>query len=199
MTVADVDLINGGALVEGAVPDSAMRVGVAVWLLSESMFFAGLFAAYFTLQGAVATWPPQGVTLDTARAGAFTAVLLASSYTVHRAVRAAEQGRGRDEVVAWLAGTIVLGLVFLANQGLEFASLSFGLSSHAYGTIYVLMTGFHGLHVAGGIVVMAAIAAGLRAEGSRLPRARTVQALGYYWHFVDTVWVVLFLVIFVLR
>lgn len=197
--MADVDSILGTAPSDDAVPDSAMRVGIAVWLLSESMFFAGLFAAYFTLQGAATTWPPPGVTLDTARAGAFTAILLASSYTVHRAVRAAEAGQARDEVVAWLGGTVVLGVVFLVNQALEFASLPFGVSSHAYGTIYVLMTGFHGLHVAGGIVVMAAIAAGLRAEGSRLPLARTVQGLGYYWHFVDAVWLVLFLVIFVLR
>lgn len=197
--MATVRAITDTTQPRSPVPDGALRVGVAVWLLSEAMFFAGLFAAYFTLKAASDVWPADGVDLDTARAAAFTAVLVASSYTMHRAVKAAEAGRSRDEIAVWMAATVVLGAIFLVNQLLEYAGLDFGISSHAYGTIYYTTTGFHGLHVTGGLIAISAIAAGLHAQGSQLPRARTLQALGYFWHFVDAVWVVLFGVIFILR
>ena len=184
---------------EAAAPEAALRVGVAVWLLSETMFFGGLFAAYFTLRAADQPWPPAGVHLDTLRALVFTLLLVASSFTMHRAVQAAERARPTPEVLSWIVATLVLGTVFITNQALEYTSLDFTMASHAYGTIYYVMTGFHGLHVIGGLLAMAALGAGLHARDSALPPVRTVRTLGYYWHFVDVVWVVLFATIFLLR
>ena len=180
-----------------AVPANALGTGVAVWLLSETMFFAGLFAAYFTLRSANPTWPPADVTLDTARAGVFTVLLVASSYTMRRAERDVHAGTGSP--VAWLAATVVLGAVFLVNQALEYASLGFTMASHAYGTIYFVLTGFHGLHVLGGLLAIAALTAAVQRDSATLPAARTTRAVAVYWHFVDVIWIVVFLTIFVIR
>lgn len=176
---------------------SMVGVGTVVWLASELMFFAGLFAAYFTLRAGTRTWPPRDVHLETAAATAFTVVLVASSATCQAAVRAIERGDRRG-MRRWLAVTAVLGAIFLANQAREIATLDFGISSHPYGSMYSLMTGFHGLHVLGGIALMGVVAlrSGRRGAANDLP-ATTVTA--YYWHFVDAVWIGLFLTLFVVR
>jgi cytochrome c oxidase subunit 3 len=182
---------------DSGVPDRTLSVGVAVWLLSEAMFFAGLFAAYFTLKAAATAWPPDGVELETLRAGLFTSILVVSSFTMHRAVRAAEHD-GAHEIRVWLGITVVLGAVFLAGQLTEYRDLHFGVDTHAYGTSFYLLTGFHGLHVFGGLLAMVATGGALR-SGSRAPAVRTARALGAYWHFVDIVWVAMFVVLYLVR
>ncbi len=181
-----------------AVPGrpSILGVGVVVWLSSELMFFAGLFGAWFTLRSANEAWPPDDVHLAVARTAAATAVLLASSGTMHLAVVAAERG-DRQKLVRWLAATAVLGAIFIANQALEYAELEFSISSHAYGSIFYLMTGFHGLHVIGGICFMIATIA-LVAGKSEAPPGPPVTVCGYYWHFVDVVWVAMFATVYLI-
>ncbi len=174
-----------------------LGVGVVVWLSSELMFFAGLFAAYFTLRAAAATWPPGGVDLSTARTGVATLVLVASSGTMHLAVRRSEHG-DRVGAIRALLITAALGLVFLGNQAYEYANASFHVDSHAYGSIFYLMTGFHGLHVLGGIVFML-VTAGVIGGRSEAPAGPATTVCGYYWHFVDVVWVAMYLTIYVLR
>ena len=120
----------------------------------EVMFFGGLFAAYFTVKAANDEWPPAGVDLDTPRAGLFTLVLVASSFTLHRAERASHA-----EARNWTLLTLALGVVFLGNQALEWATNDFSVSTDAFGTLYYALTGFHGLHVAIGLVLLAARAA----------------------------------------
>jgi cytochrome c oxidase subunit 3 len=116
---------------------------------------------------------------------------------MHLGVRAAEHG-DRKGLVRWLAVTAVLGTVFLANQVLEYAELEFSISSHAYGSSFYLMTGFHGLHVAGGILFMVATI-GLVAGRSEAPPGPPVTVCGYYWHFVDVVWVAMFATIYLIQ
>jgi cytochrome c oxidase subunit 3 len=176
---------------------SILGVGVVVWLSSELMFFAGLFGAYFTLRAENDVWPPDDVHLATARTAAATAVLVASSFTMHLAVVAAERA-DRRKLVRWLGVTAALGAVFLANQVLEYAELEFSISSHAYGSAFYLMTGFHGLHVLGGICFMIGVI-GLVAGRSQAPPGPPVTVCGYYWHFVDVVWVVMFATIYLVR
>lgn len=188
---------------DAGVPDRTLSVGVAVWLLSEAMFFAGLFAAYFTLKAATTEWPPPDVELDTVRSAIFTSLLVLSSATMHRAVRAAEATDGdpgdrAHQIRMWLGVTVALGAVFLAGQLTEYQALHFGVDTHAYGTIFYLLTGFHGLHVFGGLLAMIAVGGALR-RGSRAPAARTARALGAYWHFVDAVWVAMFVVLYLVR
>jgi len=176
---------------------SPLHVGVIVWLASELMFFAGLFAAYFTLRSVNDVWPPHDVELETGRTALATAALVASSATMHRAVRFADQGIRRSALI-WLAITGLLGALFLSNQVTEYAQASFGMGDHAYGSIFYLMTGFHGLHVLGGLVFMVAVAVAISGR-SRAPAGSTVEVCGYYWHFVDAVWVAMFATIYLLR
>ena len=181
---------------------SPLGVGVVVWLASELMFFAGLFAAYFSLRSLNASdWPPEGVELDTARAALATAVLMASSVTMHLAVHAVRHREGPDDTrrsLLWLAVTVVLGAAFLVNLVSEYAGASFAIDDDAYGSIYYLMTGFHGLHVLGGLLFMGAVMWALRGR-TEVPVHSTVEVCSYYWHFVDVVWLAMFFTIFVLR
>jgi cytochrome c oxidase subunit 3 len=162
------------------------------------MFFAGLFAAYFTLRAATDPWPPSGVDLATGRTAIATAVLVLSSLTMHVAVKAAEEGN-RGRAIRWLAITAALGVLFLSNQLVEYVQADFRISSHAYGSAFYLMTGFHGLHVIGGLCFMLGVAGAIAGRTSRVPPASTVAVCGYYWHFVDVVWVVMFATIYLLK
>ena len=175
---------------------SALSVGVVVWLASELMFFAGLFAAWFSLRSANEVWPPDDVHLAVGRTAAATVVLLVSSVTMHFAVVAAEH-EDRAKAVRWLAVTGALGTAFLVNLGLEYAELEFTMSTHAYGAIFYLMTGFHGLHLFGGILFIVAVA-GLLSGRSEAPAGPSVEVCAYYWHFVDVVWVAMFATIYLL-
>jgi cytochrome c oxidase subunit 3 len=178
------------AVARRASHPTPLGVGVVVWLASELMFFAGLFAAWFTLRARNEVWPPEGVELEVGRTAVATAVLVASSGTIHLAVVAARR-LDRAGAVRWLAVSAALGAVFLANTVAEWSGDGFGIDSHAYGSIFYLLTGFHGLHVLGGIVLMGAVA-GAVAGRSRAPAAATVDVAAVYWHFVDVVWLALF-------
>jgi cytochrome c oxidase subunit 3 len=189
-----------GASPELAQPEgpSPLSVGVVVWLASELMFFAGLFAAYFTVRSGSPHWPPPGVELATGRTALATVVLVSSSFTMHAAVQAAKR-KDRRSAVRWLVLTILLGLVFIGNQAWEYAEAPFSISSHAYGSLFYLMTGFHGLHVIGGLVFMGVVSGVIAGPGSRAPAGETVEVCGYYWHFVDVVWVAMFSTLYLLK
>ena len=176
---------------------SPLGVGVIVWLASELMFFAGLFAAYFTLRSINDPWPPQDVELATGRTAVATVVLVASSGAMHLAVVAARRDDRRG-AAAWLGITGLMGALFLGNLVLEYGEANFEIDEHSYGSIFYLMTGFHGLHVLGGLFFMAAIAAAI-AGRSRAPTHETVEVCGYYWHFVDVVWVFMFATIYLVK
>ena len=181
---------------ERAGRPSTLGVGVVTFLASELMFFSGLFAAWFSLRAANDAWPPGGIELDVLQTGVATAVLISSSFTMHRAHRAAGAG-DRSGTVRWLLVTVVLGLLFLSNQAFEYATVDFSLSSHAYGSMFFLMTGFHGLHVLAGIGVMLAVVWVVSGR-SKASLDQTVMATSYYWHFVDVVWVAMFATIYLL-
>ena len=129
--------------------------------------------------------------------GLATLVLVASSVTVQRAVRSAEHGAARP-ARRWLVVTVALGTLFLANQAREWAVLDFAVDSHAYGSAFYLLTGFHGLHVAAGVAAMALLVAQgrprapERAGAGRSDGTGATRVLGYYWHFVDVVWLALY-------
>ncbi len=179
-------------------PPAMLTVGTVVWLASELMFFGGLFAAYFTLKAEASVWPPRGVTLETTTSAIATVVLIASSGTIHLAGRALERD-DRAGVQRWLAVTLALGALFLSNQVREFMVNDFHISSHAYGSIYYLMTGFHGLHVLAGLVLLVIGLAVVGGPGPLPRRGPAVESVTYYWHFVDVVWVGLFTTIFLIR
>jgi cytochrome c oxidase subunit 3 len=192
--------MTDGVTTEGSARQqpSMLAVGAVVWLASELMFFGGLFAAYFTLRAEAKVWPPADVELETLLSAIFTLFLIASSGTMVLAVRALERGH-RAVMVRWLGVTLALGALFLANQIREFYSLDFQISSNSYGSIYYLMTGFHALHVAAGLLLMLVALAIATGPAPLVRRGPVVDSIGYYWHFVDVVWIGLFLTIFVIR
>ena len=170
------------AAVARRVPPSLL--GMSLFVSSEVMFFGGLFAAYFMLRGTAGAWPPDGsVETSLILPALLTVCLLASSVTVHA---------GR------LGATIVLGLAFLGGQAYEYAELAregLSASTDVFATLFFTITGFHGLHVAIGVLMLGAVWL-RRARPGEEARA---EAVAYYWHFVDAVWVLVFLTLYVLR
>ena len=177
---------------------SLLAVGTVVWLASELMFFGGLFAAYFTLRSQAAVWPPRGTHLETVAALLATIVLIISSVTIHLAGVARDRG-DRVGMHRWLVLTIALGALFFANQIREFFVLDFAPSSNSYGSMYYVMTGFHALHVFAGLLLIVAAIAITTGAGTLERRTPAVESVSYFWHFVDVVWILLFLTLFVLR
>ncbi|HEX7247903.1 MAG TPA: heme-copper oxidase subunit III [Actinomycetota bacterium] len=192
------------ALVAAAEPDqerpgaSPLLFGTILFLASELLFFGGLFGAYFALRARTSPWPPEGVELDTMVSAVATALLLLSSGTFHLATTRA----GRADIAGlrtWIAVTLGLGSVFLGFQLYDYSRLAFEVSSHAYGTMYFAMTGLHGLHVLAGLVLMLVVLARAAQGAYRDGGADGVHAVGYYWHFVDVVWLGLFATLFLVR
>jgi cytochrome c oxidase subunit 3 len=164
------------------------------------MFFAGLFASYFTIRAANAVgWPGPNVKLATSRDAAFTLVLVASSFTMQWAAHQLGRGR-RADAIRWIVATVVLGAVFLANQAVEWTQVPFRPATSAYGSLFFIMTGFHGLHVLFGLLAMGGLVLRLGAHGRADAGAEpAAEVITYYWHFVDVVWIGLFITLFFIR
>jgi cytochrome c oxidase subunit 3 len=179
-----------------------VSVGTIVWLSSELMFFAGLFGIYFTVRAQhVGEWPPPPTELDIPYALVVTIVLVASSFTCQLGVFAAERGDVFG-LRRWYLVTLVMGTIFVLGQANEYRHLveaGTTIPSSAYGTVFYLATGFHGLHVIGGLVAFVFLL--IRTKLSKFTPAQATAAIvvSYYWHFVDVVWIALFSVIYFIR
>ncbi len=191
-----------------------VSVGTIVWLSSELMFFAGLFAMYFTLRAVVPdVWDEKTELLAIPLALANTIVLVLSSVTCQMGVFAAERFQPRRTgslldfrrwgMVEWYVLTFFMGAVFVCGQVFEYATLvSEGatISSDPWGSVFYLTTGFHGLHVVGGLVAfLLTIGRAYATRDFGHKEATTAIVVSYYWHFVDVVWVALFLIIYFLQ
>ena len=180
-----------------------VSVGTIVWLSSELMFFAALFAMYFTLRAVnAAVWPDYAADLNVAFSAVNTLILVLSSVTCQLGVFAAERGDVR-KLRMWFIVTFVMGSVFVAGQVTEYAQLvkeGITLSSSAYGSVFYLTTGFHGMHVTGGLIAFLFVLG--RTYVSRRfthRQATTAIVVSYYWHFVDVVWIGLFTMIYLIK
>ncbi|MGO1383795.1 MAG: aa3-type cytochrome oxidase subunit III [Arachnia sp.] len=234
MTSHSDSLIASNALPSGAIheipsarlnkpngrPDM-VAIGTIVWLASELMFFAAVFAAYFWVRnvnneraaatGEPSLWAESTTHLDITFASINTAILVLSSVTCQLGANAAERGRVTG---SWLNPlkwglreayivTFILGAAFVSGQVWEYFTLfseGFTISKDAYWSAFFLATGFHGIHVAGGLVAFLLIL-----TRTYMTRTHTheqtvaAHAVSYYWHFVDVIWIVLFGVIYFLR
>ena len=189
-------------------------VGTMVWLSSEIMFFAGLFAMYFTIRAASPDlWPERTAYLDLTFASINTLILVISSVWCQMGVWKAERlqpGRTGSLLQVsswgmreWYVLTYIFGAVFVSGQAWEYAKLAsegITLNSNGYGSVFYMTTGFHAIHVTGGLIAFLLIIA--RSFTTR--RYTHAQATGaivtsYYWHFVDVVWIALFAVIYILK
>ena len=179
-----------------------VSVGTIVWLSSELMFFAGLFAMYFTARAqAAGDWPPAPTHLNLVQAVPVTLVLIASSFTCQMGVFAAEKGDVFG-LRRWFALTFLMGLIFVLGQANEYRMQVHDgntISATGYGSVFYLTTGFHGLHVIGGLIAFIFFLI-RTALGKFTPAQATASiVVSYYWHFVDVVWIGLFAVIYLIR
>ena len=179
-------------------------VGMLLFIASEIMFFAGLFAAYFNARAAATEWPPTGVDFIEPLwlPVIATTILVISSGTMQWAVW---RIRDNDRVgmVRALAVTLLLGIVFLGMQAYDYYELlthhGFGINSGIYGTLFYTLTGFHGAHVFGGVIGISIILLrGLAGQFSGRHHI-AVEAVSAYWHFVDVVWIALFVTLYLLK
>ena len=192
-----------------------VAVGTIVWLSSELMFFAALFAMYFTTRGVQGPniWLESTRILNIKFAAINTTVLVLSSVTCQFGVFAAEKFQARRSASfwkiskwgmrEWFALTFLMGAFFIAGQIYEYASLvheGLTLSSRAYGSVFYIATGFHGLHVTGGLVAfLIVIIRVAKARRFTHSQATTAIVVSYYWHFVDVVWIALFSAIYLIK
>jgi cytochrome c oxidase subunit 3 len=178
-----------------------VSIGTIVWLSSELLFFAGLFAMFFTVKAHnVGDWPPPPTHLDKPYALVVTIILVSSSFTCQWGVFKAEQGDVFG-LRRWYLITLVLGTIFVLGQVNEYRTLvedGTTISSSAYGTVFYMTTGFHGLHVTGGLIAFVYLI--VRTMLSKFTPAQATAAIvvSYYWHFVDIVWIGLFSCIYLL-
>ena len=193
---------------------SMVSVGTIVWLASELMFFAALFASYFTIRAVSPDlWAIETAKLNVPFAFFNTTVLVLSSVTCQMGVFAAERGQvGRQGSVLnpvkwglreWFVLTYLMGAFFIGGQVYEYAALiseGVTLSSTAYGSVFYLTTGFHGLHVTGGLFAFLLVL-GRTFVARRFTHEQAVSAIvvSYYWHFVDVVWIGLFATIYLIK
>lgn len=179
-----------------------VAVGTIVWLSSELMFFAGLFAMYFSIRAAAPEqWAKHTEVLNLPYATVVTTILVLSSVTCQLGVFAAEKG-DVHALRRWFAITFVMGLIFLLGQLNEYRMLidhGVKINEDGYGSVFYLTTGFHGLHVAGGLVAFLIYM--IRTTMGRFTPAQATSAIvvSYYWHFVDVVWIALFAMIYFLQ
>jgi cytochrome c oxidase subunit 3 len=191
-----------------------VSVGTIVWLASELMFFAALFACYFTIRAVVPElWAQETPHLNVPFSTINTTVLVLSSVTCQLGVFAAERGQvgrtagvlnvGKWGLREWFVLTYLMGAFFIGGQVLEYAELIHGgltLSSSPYGSVFYLTTGFHGLHVTGGLIAfLYVLGRTFMARRFTHEQAITAIVVSYYWHFVDVVWIALFATIYLIK
>lgn len=192
-----------------------VAVGTIVWLSSELMFFAALFAMYFTTRAVQGpkVWFESTEMLAIPFSALNTTVLVLSSVTCQFGVFAAERFQPRRSgsllqvnrwgMREWFSLTFLMGAFFIGGQIYEYAHLvqeGMTLSSSAYGSVFYLATGFHGLHVTGGLIAFLLVM--LRVSKARRfghSQATTAIVVSYYWHFVDVVWIALFAAIYLIK
>ena len=174
------------------------KLAMLLFIANEAVFFLLLILAYVALHRRTGTGPTAASSLDLAATSVYTVLLLSSSFTLWRAEVSHRRGRTRA-LRGWLAATIVLGAGFLFGQGREYAGLlsrNITISRDLFGTTFFTLTGFHGLHVFLGVVMLAVLLSLAVFGRSPEPSEGAMNAVSVYWHFVDAVWVIIFSVVY---
>jgi cytochrome c oxidase subunit 3 len=185
-------------------------LGMILFITSEVMFFAGLFAAYFNVRASAPQWPPgpQAVTEELSEhfhhlhaepwlALGLTVILVLSSFTCQLAIWAIRDNN-RTGFIRNIAVTLILGITFLIGQAYDYTTLGFGLADGVFGTTFYTLTGFHGAHVFGGVIMLGVVLYRGMAGQFSARHHDAVEATSIYWHFVDVVWIALFSTLYIL-
>ncbi len=174
-------------------------LGMFLFIASEVMLFGAFFTAYFFLRvvNNVEEWPPEGFHLPVYVAFVNTVILVTSSFTMHWALQSIKRGN-RAGLQAGLVLTSLMGLTFLLTQAIEYARLGFAPHDTAFGTIFYGLTGLHGAHVFVGLTLLLFVT--IRAFRGHFTAEdhRGVEVPGIYWHFVDVMWIIVYLTVYIL-
>jgi cytochrome c oxidase subunit 3 len=217
LPVATASAITSTTTAQSYRRPNLVSVGTIVWLSSELMFFAALFAMYFTIrsvsEGKGIAWTPaflpsgaqvaEGVAhLNIPFATVNTIILVLSSVTCQLGVWAAEKGQV-GKLRFWYIVSFLMGAVFIGGQLYEYSELAAEgatLGANPYTSVFYLTTGFHGLHVTGGLIAFLFML-GRTYAAKRFTHEQATSAIvvSYYWHFVDVVWIGLFATIYIIR
>jgi cytochrome c oxidase subunit III len=204
---ATATAMRADELVEAEGPSNE-SLGIILFIVSEAVMFGAFFAQYFYNRILSDSWPTRaGLPPDFERVPAFplpvvlTALLVASGFTAHWAQDAIRRD-DRDAFQGWLIVTVLLGLGFLGGQAYEYTNLivneGFNITTGIYGTVFFSLTGLHGLHVTIGVLVLIGVL--IRAFlGQFSSRSHFgVEGTVLYWHFVDAVWIALYVTLYAL-
>ena len=179
---------------------STTKFAIWLFLASEVMFFAGLIGAYIVLRTSAPAWPKVSGLLNVPLVAGNTFILIISSVTMVRAFAAIEAGDQKG-LRTMLVATAALGTLFLSIQAIEWTALireGTTASSEIFGSTFFTLTGFHGLHVLGGVIWLLFVIAKAFRGGFNQAEHGGVELMGLYWHFVDVVWIFLFTIVYLI-
>lgn len=169
------------------------------FIASETVFFAFLITAFVFYHGSVkGVGPKPSNSVDPLKTGLFSIALFASSGTMWLTTRALQKHRNKA-MQLWLAITIILGAIFLVGQGLEFTGMvskNITVQTNLFGTTFFTLTGFHGLHVFIGLILLTLLLGLSFGNGFHGKQREGFEAISYYWHFVDVVWVAIYSIVY---
>jgi cytochrome c oxidase subunit 3 len=176
-------------------------LGMFLFIASEAMIFGSFFAAYFFVRvvnpSAPESWPPEPFELPVFVASVNTAILVTSSFTVHWATQAIKRN-DRNGLKAGLVVTILLGLAFLLTQAIEYAHVGFNLGDGAFASTFFGLTGLHGAHVFVGLTLLTIAAVRAFRGHYTAEHHHGVEIPAIYWHFVDVMWIVVWVAVYLL-
>ncbi len=193
---------HGAAVEHGATSTGLPSTKLAMWLFlaSDCLLFGALISTYVLYRGASIVGPYPNDVFDIPYTSVSSFVLLASSLTMVLALAAiqrADVGRAR----VWLLATALLGATFLGGQVYEFTEFAregLTLSTNMFSTSFFVLTGFHGTHVAVGVLMLLTLFTLTYAGKIGPAQSEAVELVGLYWHFVDIVWIVIFTVVYLI-
>ncbi|UKO98928.1 cytochrome c oxidase subunit 3 [Nostoc sp. UHCC 0870] len=180
-----------------AHPD--LRVaGLLTFLASESLMFGGFFATYLFFGGTTDVWPPEGTEVELFVPAINTAILVSSSFVIHFGDMAIKKNNVWG-MRFWYFLTAIMGAAFLAGQVYEYQNLGYGLTTNVFANCFYIMTGFHGLHVFIGLLLILGVLWRSRRSGHYSASKHTgIEMAEMYWHFVDIIWIVLFTLVYII-
>ena len=197
MSTANLDQTQVPAL-EHAHPEEDHRMfGFIVFLLSESVIFLSFFVGYIVLKLGTAEWYPAGFEgLETREPLINTIVLVSSSFVIYVAERFLHDEKLWGFRLFWLL-TMAMGTFFLYGQAVEWMHLPFGFTTGTFGGTFYLLTGFHGLHVLTGVLLQGIMLGRSFRPNNYEGGEFGVASTSLFWHFVDVIWIMLFILIYV--
>jgi heme/copper-type cytochrome/quinol oxidase subunit 3 len=196
---AEASVAHGGAH-DTSTGLSNEKLAMWVFLGSDCLLFGSLISTYLLLRNRAIDGPTAADVFDIPFTSVSSFVLLMSSMTMALGVAAINRGELRRCRV-WLTSTAMLGAVFVAGQVYEFTTFyreGLGYTTNIFGSAFYTLTGFHGVHVTVGIIMLMTLVVMSMRGNLSTDRAETVEIVGLYWHFVDIVWIVIFTVVYLI-